>query len=89
MSDLYRIDRSDCNHGISVTSSLTDTGHCAECGALLEWLVPVVLDPVTQWCFAHQDEVFTHLDGSEVCARYMRSPCDVADAAVIRIGDET
>jgi len=51
--------------------------------------IPVVLDPVTQWCFAHGNEVFTHLDGSQVCARYMRSPCDVADAAVIRIGEET
>ncbi len=49
---------------------------------------PVVFDPELLWCFAHGNEVFTHLDGSQVCARYMRSPCDVAEAAVVRMENE-
>jgi len=53
-------------------------------------LVPVVLDPVTQWCFSHNDEVFQSIDSNElICSRHLRSPCDIDDAAVVRIGGET
>ncbi len=56
-------------------------------GQMWHW-EPIDLDPVTRWCFAHSNEVFTHLDGSQVCSRYMRSPCDVAEAAVVRMESE-
>ncbi len=49
-------------------------------------LVPVDLDPVTQWCFAHQEEVFTEIGTANlICARHLRSPCDIAEAAVVRM----
>jgi len=52
--------------------------------------VPVVLDPVTRWCFAHQEEVFTEVGTDKlICAQHLRSPCDIDDAAVIRIEGET
>jgi len=52
-------------------------------------VVSVVLDPELKWCFTHQDEVFPEVGTDKmICAQHLRSPCDVDDAAVIRIGDD-
>ena len=45
----------------------------------------VELQPLILWCFAHDNTVFTHLDGSQLCDRYTRGPCDVAEGAVVRV----
>jgi len=81
----------NCRHGLT-DPGLAEHGYHPEWAACVGYgLVPVVeLDPVTQWCFAHQDEVFTDIETGElVCARSRRGPCDIDDAAVIRIGEET
>jgi len=78
MNDLYRINYSGDFKLNRYTEMLIENGQ----------LVPVVLDPVTQWCFAHDNNVYLNLDnGLLTCSRYLRSPCDIWDAAVIRIGD--
>jgi len=50
-------------------------------------LVPVELEPSTQWCFSHGKAVFKAVSGKMICDEYLRSPCDIDDAAVVRIGD--
>jgi len=82
---LYRIDREAQGESLHpVIDMQIDLWIAAEI------LIPVVLDPTIGWCFAHDNSVFLDLDISElICARHLRGPCDIADAAVIRIGDET
>jgi len=77
---VYSCQSFPCEHG----------GHTCEACSGNGWkFVSVVLDPVTRWCFAHGDEVFTEVGTDKpICARHLRSPCDIDDAAVIRIGEE-
>jgi len=80
MSDLYRLN-SDIHPDPYEGEHKDHWGSC---------FVPVELDPVTRWCFAHQEEVFTEIGTDKlICAKHLRSPCDIDDAAVIRIGEET
>ncbi len=52
-------------------------------------LIPVVIEQSTVWCFEHDEEVFTQAGTDTlICARYLRSPCDIAPAAVVRLEDK-
>ncbi len=57
-------------------------------GQMWHW-EPIDLDPVTHWCFNHQEGVFIEVGTANlICSRHLRSPCDVAEAAVVRMENE-
>ena len=44
MGDLRRRYEGSCNHGVTVTDTMTMEGECKECGASIEWVVPATID---------------------------------------------
>ncbi len=82
--ELYRIDLTG-SFDIGANDSWEELFQEAKDEGLL---VPVDLDPVTQWCFAHQEDVFIEVGTANlICSKYRRSPCDIAEAAVVRMED--
>ncbi len=87
MTDLYRIN--DKQRGDQLTSRYVEERRWLDNLKQSGVLALVDLDPVTQWCFSHQEAAWMELGTKDlICSRHLRKPCDVAEAAVVRMESE-